>query len=650
VTTMGKVNAMTLKRSTKFMLGIGLIVFIAVGSMSLFFYHYAKTFYIAETYQKTDLVLGHIDATMEYIKEELRPVMFHVLPKDEFVLEAMSTSFVNKGVMSRFSAMFPDYIYRRVAINPMNPMNQADTLEAGFIHRFSENPQDGLDWKGLVSKNHRKYFIHLKGVRMDAQCAVCHGPPENSPKSLRERYGDVNGHNWRVGDIVGLESIAIPMDATFFSIRQVAFSIFLIGLTGGAGLTLFLYYFYYLVTQRPLQKTSSFFKSIVSGEKGLDVRFEVKGPDEISELADSFNGMIDHLRRSQTDLMASESKYRRIFEGSKDAIVVADASGLVLDINKSGLDLLGFDDPAAVIGALRLHDIFETEAALEEFFDLLKQVGFVKDYETVWRKQNARSARVLITATRSGDGPSEERDYECIIKDITERKAMERQIRQADKLASIGQLAAGVAHEINNPLATLLTYCYLMKRQLPGGAPALDKVDVMIQEITRCSRIVRGLLDFAREDQPDKKPADINAILRVTFELVGSQAAFHNVEVAWDIAPDLPMIMVDASQMKQVLMNIIINAVEAMPGGGKLTLGSRFVAGRVEIYVSDTGLGIAQENLTRIFDPFFSTKKSGQGTGLGLAVSYSIIERHGGEIEVSSEKGRGTSFTIRLPV
>ena len=158
------------------------------------------------------------------------------------------------------------------------------------------------------------------------------------------------------------------------------------------------------------------------------MRFEVKGPDEISDLADSFNGMIDHLRQSQTDLMASESKYRRIFEGSKDAIVVADAAGLILDINKSGLDLLGFDDPSVVIGALRLHDIFETEASLEEFFDLLKQVGFVKDFEALWRKENARSAHVLITATRSGDGDAEERDYECIIKDITERKAMERQI------------------------------------------------------------------------------------------------------------------------------------------------------------------------------------------------------------------------------
>ena len=256
---------MNIKSSTKFKIGIGIIVFIAVGTMSMFFYQYVKRFYVQETYQKTDLVLGHIDATIAYVQEELGPRMFHVLPKDDFVREAMSTSFVNKGVMSRFAKMFPGYAYRRVAIDPMNPKNKADRFEEGFIHKFSADRSGPLEWKGLISKDGQSYFIRVKGVVMRKECAACHGKPSNAPRSITKRYGTDHGFNWRVGDVVGLESLAIPMDDTFSRIQQVAFSIFCAGLTGMVLLSFALNYFYYVVTQRPLEKASAFFKSIVGG-------------------------------------------------------------------------------------------------------------------------------------------------------------------------------------------------------------------------------------------------------------------------------------------------------------------------------------------------------------------------------------------------
>ena len=142
---------MNIRLSTKFMIGMGLIVSLAVGSLAVLFYEYVKTVYVQQTFQKTDLVFGHVDATMKYIDEELRPKMFNILPKDEFVLEAMSTSFVNKGVMDRFSDLFPEYVYRRVALNPMGSHNQPNAFERGYIKRFSENPEGELNWKqGLL--------------------------------------------------------------------------------------------------------------------------------------------------------------------------------------------------------------------------------------------------------------------------------------------------------------------------------------------------------------------------------------------------------------------------------------------------------------------------------------------------------------------
>jgi two-component system NtrC family sensor kinase len=171
----------------------------------------------------------------------------------------------------------------------------------------------------------------------------------------------------------------------------------------------------------------------------------------------------------------------------------------------------------------------------------------------------------------------------------------------------------------------------------------------MIQEITRCSGIVKGLLDFAREDEPKKKPTDLNRVLEETLTLLVSQAAFHNIRIRQELAPDLPCVLTDASQIKQVFMNLVINASEAMPEGGDLVLSTRAANRHVEASFRDSGVGIAPENLTRIFDPFFSSKKGGHGTGLGLAVSYSIVERHGGEIEVESAPGRGATFIVRLP-
>lgn len=641
---------MTLKRSTKFVLGISISVCIAAGSMSLFFYQYVKHLYIQETYQKTDLVLGHIDAIMGYVKDELRPKMFQMLPKDEFVREAMSTSFVNKGVMTRFSELFPDFIYRRVAINPMNPKNRADKLETKFIRQFSGNQQRGLDWKGVVSRQNRQYFIHLKGVVMENQCSVCHGKPTDSPKSLVNRYGRVHGHHWRIGDVVGLESIAIPIDKTFFRIRQVAFSMFLIGLAGTAGLALFLYYFHYLVTQRPLIRVSSFFKSIVNGEKGLDVRLEVQGKDEISELANSFNGMIDHLRLSQEALVASESKYRRIFEGSKDAMVVADGDRWIHDINNAGLELLGLDDRMAVVDGLRLADIFATPESADLFFDQLDRIGFVKDFETVICNPSGENASALITATVSDTGCDEERRYECTIRDITERKKMERQIRQADRLASIGQLAAGVAHEINNPLSVVIGYTKMLREDIKV-ASMIEDLDTIYTNADLCKKIVEDLLNFSRQTTTQRSRVDLHDIIESVLTVVETNFAEDGVQIQRDFDPMLPSVVVDAGKMRQVFMNLIMNAYQSIQGDGRITIATRDDADQdgFRIAVSDTGSGIAEDAHDCIFDPFFTTKEPGQGTGLGLAVSYGIVREHSGDISFESEEDKGTTFIIWIP-
>jgi two-component system NtrC family sensor kinase len=227
--------------------------------------------------------------------------------------------------------------------------------------------------------------------------------------------------------------------------------------------------------------------------------------------------------------------------------------------------------------------------------------------------------------------------------------AARQQIGQSEKLASIGRLAAGVAHEINNPLTGVLTFAHLLRLKENMTEQDRQDLDLIIHETTRAAEIVRGLLDFARERPPVKELLDINEVVGQTLRLIRSQKPVKQVVVVEDLAADLPRVDADMNQLQQVLVNLSLNACEAMPDGGTLLITTLAEHGKVLVKLTDTGCGIKKEHLDRIFDPFFSTKPVGKGTGLGLSVSYGIIQQHGGSIEVESEEGRGSTFTIVLP-
>lgn len=232
------------------------------------------------------------------------------------------------------------------------------------------------------------------------------------------------------------------------------------------------------------------------------------------------------------------------------------------------------------------------------------------------------------------------------------REFTTRRIMESERLAHIGQLAAGIAHEINNPLTGIVTYSHLLLERAKADNGTREFLEKIVKQADRCRDIIRGLLDFARQRKPDKRPSSVNRVLEECISLVENQALFHNIRITRNLAPDLPKVFMDPSQIQQVFMNMIINAAEAMNGNGELKLATRHLPadGVVEIQFSDTGHGIAEEDLDRIFDPFFTTKEVGHGTGLGLAISYGIIKEHKGTITVESQVGKGTTFTIRLPV
>jgi two-component system NtrC family sensor kinase len=239
------------------------------------------------------------------------------------------------------------------------------------------------------------------------------------------------------------------------------------------------------------------------------------------------------------------------------------------------------------------------------------------------------------------------------IRDVEQKEFARRKIMESERLAIIGQLAADVAHELNNPLQGIVAYSHLILERSNGEDATRNSIFKIVAQADRCTKIIRGLLDFSRQLKPQKQPSDINALMEDCLSLVETQALFHNIEVVKRLHKALPRIVMDPSQIQQVFMNMIINAAEAMGGSGKLTVRTRFAhSGDLAVAVdfTDTGQGISTENMDRIFDPFFTTKEVGHGTGLGLAISYGIIKEHNGSVSVESEPGRGTTFTVRLPV
>jgi len=240
--------------------------------------------------------------------------------------------------------------------------------------------------------------------------------------------------------------------------------------------------------------------------------------------------------------------------------------------------------------------------------------------------------------------------YADVKQQMTELKQTQAQLVQSTKLAAIGELAANIAHEINNPLTTVLGFASFLAERLPEGDSMREELGLIQEEASRARDIVRDLLQFSRQRDFMPEPTDLNTVLDQVIAMVRRHGAFSAIAVKEAYAPDLPPVEVDVPQIKQVFLNIVNNAVYAMADGGSLTIRTKRDGKTVRVAFEDTGPGIQPEHRDRLFDPFFTTKPEVSGTGLGLSVSLGIVEKHSGTIEVESEIGTGTTFTVVLPL
>jgi two-component system NtrC family sensor kinase len=371
---------------------------------------------------------------------------------------------------------------------------------------------------------------------------------------------------------------------------------------------------------------------------------------------------ISERKRIENELREANQFFMNLIESSVDGIIAADMKGNIFIFNKGAESLTGHT-PEEVIGKLHITKIYP-EGVAKEIMKKLRSpeyggVGkFIPTQLNVLNKFG-EEIHVQLSAALIYDGKGAEIASVGIFTDLRSRLLMEKKLQEthlqlvsSEKMASLGKLAAGIAHEINNPLGGILIYSSLMMEDLPEEDARRGDLSRIVQEAGRCKEIVKSLLEFARQTEPKMEPTDINRAINDGLFFLVNQALFHNIQIVKKFDSFLPFVSGNASQLKQVFMNIIVNAAEAMHGSGTLTIITFPAPDRKTVFVefTDTGEGILEENLTRIFDPFFTTKEVGKGTGLGLATSYGIVEDHGGKINVKSKVGVGTTFTIELPI
>ena len=352
------------------------------------------------------------------------------------------------------------------------------------------------------------------------------------------------------------------------------------------------------------------------------------------------------------ELSRSEKKYRRIFEGSMDMIFILNDQGRFLDINEAGLSSLGYGNRDEVIEKVGLADLFDSSDDYRQLVRDLQSNGYVKDRQCHMKAEDGSDIFVLVSASVRTDDTGKVLSYEGMAKDITARLHMERQLQQADKLASLGQISTGLAHEINNPLGVMLGYTQLLLRDHNPGTQTYDDLKTIEKHARNCKTVVEDLLKFARGTRTTKSSIDVNSCISEVISLLGHQFELDNITVDTSLDRSVPPLVADGEKLKQVFMNLLMNAKQAISGKGRIEVNTRLdSSGRnVLVSISDNGCGIPDSQLDKIFDPFFTTKPVGEGTGLGLSVSYGIIQDHEGRIDVESRPGKGSTFTLVLPV
>ena len=639
--------------------------------------------------QQASMALQFDLSIRKYASEHIRPLMFDLLGEDEFIPETMSTTYIARSIFEDVRREFPDYIIKFSSDNPRNPANQAGPEELKIIQFFNRNPQIET-WKGVITIDGKPYMGRFSARRMQMACLRCHGDPKDAPTSLIARYGDRAGFYRPLGEIIGMDTVAIPLSRISDGLWHRSKNTFLVILAA-----LFLFFFSTAVAMRRLiiiriEKIAGHFQQVsIQQDYSRIEPIQMGGSDEISQMARGFNLLIgklgqfyealehkvdirtralqekneqlkkeiDNHRQTEKKLRESEARFKALHNASSGGIGIHD-KGVILDCNKGLSEMTGYtvSELVGMDGLMLIADASRGK--------VMKNIltGYEKPYEATGLRKNGETYPLRI---HGRNVPYQGRSVRSVeFRDLTEQKAMEERIQQSQKMESIGKLAGGIAHDFNNLLFPIVGCTEMLLEDVPADSPLRQKLNTIFKGAMRAKELVQQILAFSRHESREVKVMRVQSVVGDAMKLIRSTIP-TSIAIHQHIDPDCGPVKADPTQIHQVVMNLATNAYHAMEetGGelsvslGEVDLGADEVL-RLDVEpgqyacltVKDTGTGIDEKIKARIFDPYFTTKEQGKGTGMGLSVIHGIVKSAGGGILVESAVGKGAVFRVYLPV
>jgi signal transduction histidine kinase len=616
----------------KFLVLLLPILVVSTSALSLFFYLHLKDRVYYSSWQRLELFSLELDWVGQFVKHHLRPALFELIHDRKLILseetlQFISTTRVRKALFFEVQKKYSDLIFERMSPYPLNPENQLKEYAKDVYRQFLEN-RSRKEWRGEMIIGGRKYLVLAKPVYAEQGCMSCHHQAGSEFKKIREYYRNSQGYAWGPNDLMGIEVYRLDLKKALEELNSAVVTFFIVGLVFLTILLLLLETLFFTLVAKPLQRLSNHFKEIRQGEKPLRPFEAEERDDEIGRLVKEFNALAIHLEKVQRELEKSLAILQTVVDSITDPLALISKDCEIILENNAFKNWKERECAKELI-----EEVLEEKKAKTRYYEGKGGKIYNIHVYPVFEKGNAVEKAIIL------------------VEDITERKKMEERMFLLEKYASLGQIAAGIAHELNNPLSGMLLIVKELQKDNLSTDEKLQYLSLLYEGMLRIQSILRELLQFSRAEEVKAETIDLVDVLEKSLGLIAHLISKNGIELKKDYEDDRIWVKGDAKKLGQVFLNLILNAIQAMEAEAQKSLTIKVEVEREHavVAISDTGPGIPEELKLKVFEPFFTTKPPGQGTGLGLTVALAIIQKHQGDLwfETSSS---GTTFYVKLPL
>jgi len=509
----------------------------------------------------------------------------------------------------------------------MNPENQLKDYATNIYNQFKKD-KTLKEWRGEMKIQSKKYLLIAKPIYAEESCLSCHNHLGKEFKKIKEYYKNSQAFEWQLNDLMGIEIYRLDLKESLKELNPLVTSFFLIGFIFFVLLLFLLETLFFTLVTKPLHRLSKHFKQVKQGEKPLSPFEDEERGDEIGKLIKEFNAFAVHLENIQNELEKSLVILQTVVDSITDPLVL---------INK---------DCEVILENNSFKNWKEKECAKELIERVLKEKRAITD-QYKGKKGKVYHIRVYPVFERG----EEVEKVIVLVEDITERKKMEERMMFLEKYASLGQIAAGLAHELNNPLSGMLLIVKELQKNTLSKEEKAQYLSLLYEGMLRVQSILKDLLQFSRAEEITTETLNLIEVLDKTLSLISHLISKSDIKLIKDYKNDKILVEGNPKKLGQAFLNLILNALQAMSSSTVKQLIIRVTTEKefAVVSIEDTGPGIPEELKFKIFEPFFTTKPPGQGTGLGLTVALAIIQKHKGDLWFETSP-TGTTFYVKLPL